>query len=329
MKPKRLRLLCLLIGFSFATLIWQVAEIKLADSLAKLSAQIFGHSLQETSFTDSQGIPVICIPGVGKVDDPLPIALEANRLYRTRIEPERLKTFLSLSERLEKNLDINGMIPQPYDFPQAGLKKPWFNAPSQAATLVALANRAGYLRNPETFLKARFLLEQLRPETGSLSSRFPDGGIWFWEFTRDEYSLKGMLQTLLRLKEYNTLVGDSLSAHLISGGIHALEKRLPQLTKKGWLNDRYHYKNKRSEHQELVSLLQKVNEITPDSLFTPTVINLSRSTRQFILWQLIQSPAWGRIIGFLFTWLLLFWIAYLFLKPRPHKIIEPELTDSQ
>jgi len=329
MKLKRLHLLCLLIGFGFATLIWQVAEIKLADTMARLSAQIFGHSLQETSFTDSQGIPVICIPGIGKVNDPLPIALEANRLYRTRVEPERLKSFLSLSERLEKNLDNRGLIPQPYSFPQAGLKEPWFNAPSQAATLVALANRAGYLRNPETFLKARFLLEQLKPENGSLSSLLPEGGIWFWEFGKDEFSLKGMLQTLLSLKEYNSLVGDSLSAQLINGGVLALEKRLPELTRNGWLNDRYHYKNTRSEHQELVTLIQRVNELTPDSLFTPTVNNLSRSTRRFIVWQLMQCPAWGRIIGFLLTWLLLFWIAYLFLKPRPHKTIEPELTDSQ
>lgn len=328
MKHTKLMLFCLLLSLCFATAIWQVAEVKLADTLARLSASVFRHSMQETLLVDKDGVPHTCIPGVGMAYDPVPVAKEAVRLYKTRIEPARLQGFLQLSERLEQSLDAQDLIPQLYPLPRAKLIEPWHNAPSQAATMVALANRAGYLRSPQTFGKAQKLLFQLDPENSKLSSVQPEDGIWFWEFGPGEYSLKGMLNTLISLKEYNKLLGDSLSAKLFSRGVSALQKRLPELEQKGWLDDRYHYKNKRSEHLELVSLLGSLNELTPDSLFTSKVQELSRKSNQLVLLQILQRPSVSRIIAFLITWLVLFLIAYLSLKPRKHPFPEPE-PDSQ
>ncbi len=324
----KIKLFCLLLSLCFATAIWQVAEVKFADSLAKLSASVFGHSLQETLVKDGSGVPLACIPGLGKVYDPQPIAQEATRLYKTRIETERLKGFLQLSERLEQSLDSRGLIPQPYSLPKAKLKQPWYNAPSQAATLVALANRAGYLRSPQTFAKAQALLAKLSPENSELSSSLPVGGIWFWEFGKNEYSLKGMLNTLISLKEYNTLLNDSLSARLFSQGILALQHKLPELEHKGWLNDRFHQKNKRSEHLELVSLLQSVNQLSSDSLFTTKVQELKGINNKLVLLQMAQQASWGRILAFLLTWLVFYMISYLSLKPHKHPIAETE-PDSQ
>jgi hypothetical protein len=86
--------------------------------------------------------------------------------------------------------------------------QPWYNSATQAASAVALAARAGYLRNPDTFQKAKIVFSYLIPDSGTLSSRLPDGSVWFWEFGQENYSMKGMIQTLLSLHEYHRIVGD-------------------------------------------------------------------------------------------------------------------------
>jgi len=188
--------------------------------------------------------------------------------------------------------------------------------------MVALAQRAGNLRSPETFLKARNMLYNLQPEKGSFSFYEKTGGIWFQEFPTEPYSLSGMLKTLINIAEYNKMVDDSLSRKLFQQGVIALQSKLPELAKHNWLDDKYHFKNKRSEHLELVSLLKDVNSATPDSVFTPLIYRYEAKNRQFVLFQLVNRPQPGRILGFLFAWTVLYLVAYLFLKPRKGRKIE-------
>jgi len=316
MKNLTRHLLPLIIGLVFATVIWQVGETMLADFWSKTCLNIFGSSFVELPTMDKNGIPMRYYPSAGKVYDPELIASQSSRFYKTRIEETRKNAFLLYSKWLEDNLDANGNIPNNYDYPKAGLQKPWYSAASNSATMLALAQRAGNLHNPETFAKARKMLSNLQPEKGNLSFYEKDGGIWFQEFPTEPYSLSGMLKTLVNLAEYQKMVEDSLSQKLFQQGTIALKAKLPQLAKKNLLDDKYHYKNKRLEHIELVSLLEDVNSATPDSVFTPFIQNYKAKSKQFVLCQFFSPFQPGRIIGFLFGWAILYLIAYLFLKPR-------------
>ncbi len=317
------KIACVLIALGFSLLIWQLGEVKLADFWARASVKLSGNGFQEVSFFGSDSLPKRFIPGVGKVPDPLLQALESYRLYKTRVEPARLEAFLKLSEHLENSIDPSGRIPQAYDFRKARLAQPWYNSATQAASAVALAARAGYLRSPETFQKARIVFSFLIPGSGSLSSAQSDGSVWYWEYGPDNYSLKGMIQTLLCLHEYHKIVGDTLAAQLFNKGVEALNNKLPELQTKGWLDDKYYLKNQRSEHLELTSLLSDLNAITPDSLFTPAIAGFQKRYNQTLILQLIQRPSFGRIIAFAITWLLIYLISYAFLKPhKPRSIAE-------
>lgn len=314
---------CVLIAFGFSLLIWQLGEVKLADFWARASVKLSGNGFQEVSFFGSDSLPKRFIPGVGKVPDPLQQALESYRLYKTRVEPDRLETFLKLSENLENSIDPSGRIPQTYDLRKARLVQPWYSSSTQAASAVALAARAGYLRSPDTFQKARIVFSFLIPGSGSLSSAQSDGSIWFWEYGQDNYSIRGMIQTLLSLHEYHKIVGDTLAAQLFNQGVEALNRKLPELQTKGWLDDKYYQKNQRSEHLELTSLLSELNAITSDSLFTLAIAGFQKRYNQTMILQLIQRPRFGRIIAFAITWLLLYLISYAFLKPhKPRSVAE-------
>ena len=316
MKNLARHLLPLLIGLVFASIIWQVGETMLADFWNKTSLSIFGSSFVELPTMDKNGIPMQYYPSAGKVYNPELIASQASRFYKTRIEETRKNAFLLYSKWLEDNLDANGNIPDNYDYPKAGLKKPWYSAASNSATMLALAERAGNLHNPETFIKAQKMLYNLQPETGNFSFYEKDGGIWFQEFPTEPYSLYGMLKTLANLAEYQKLVEDSLSLKLFQQGTIALKAKLPQLAQENLLDDKYHYKNKRIEHIELVSLLEDVNAATQDSVFTPYIQTYKANNKQFVLFQFFSPFQPGRIIGFLFGWAILYLIAYLFLKPK-------------
>ncbi|MEN6398475.1 MAG: D-glucuronyl C5-epimerase family protein [Candidatus Cloacimonas sp.] len=322
MKKFKYHLLSLFIGLIFAVSIWQAAEPHLADFWGKTCLSIFGTSFMEVSTMDKNGVPMRYYPSAGKVYDPELIASKSSLFYKTRIEETRKNAFLFYGEWLEENLDANGNIPNNFDYLKAGIKKPWFSSASNSATMLALTQRAGYLRSPETFLKARQMLYNLRPEKGSLSFYDKNGGIWFQEFPTEPYSLSGMLKTLINLSEYHKLVDDSLSQNLFQQGVIALQAKLPELAKHNWLDDKYHYKNKRSEHLELTQLLEEVNSATPDSVFTPYIYNYQAKNRQFVLFQLISRPQPGRILGFMFAWAVLYLIAYLFLKPKKSDIGE-------
>jgi len=263
----------LLISFCFVTIILQMAESKLSNFWGKTCYKLSGHSFMEVDTKDKSGMPMRYYPKLGKVYDPHLIGSEASRFYDTRIEPERQKAFLEMSSWLIMQIDSTGFIPQNYSYKAVNLSKPWYSASTQSICLLAIAKRAGHLRDPEAFQKSRRILNQL----DELGSTIPEGGIWFWEFGEGVYSLKGMLRTLIGLSSYQKLVGDSLSAQLFKQGTVALAAKLPQLSKTGYLDDKYHYKNPRSEHQELVNLLALVNEATPDSIFKPVIIKLKRS----------------------------------------------------
>jgi len=305
----------LLISFCFVTVIMQMAELKLADYWGRVCYKLSGYSFMEIDTKDKEGIPMRYYPGLGKVYDPQLIASEASRFYDTRIEPARQQAFLNLSQWLTVNVDSTGFIPQTYNYDAAGMTKPWYSAPTQAISLLAIAKRAGHLRDPVAFMQSRKMLTQL----DRLSSPTGEGGIWFWEFGAGVYSLKGMMNTLISLSKYHKIVGDSLSAKLFKQGTVALAYKLPELTNKGYLEDKYHHRNPRSEHHELVNLLALVNQATPDSIFKPAIIRLRKAEHKFILMQILSSPRFGRIMGFLCTWAVVFAFVYLPLKPRrPH-----------
>jgi len=236
---------------------------------------------------------------------------------------------LNLSNWLIEHRDSTGLVPQPYSFPRAKQKQPWYGASTQAGAMLAIAERSGHLHDPVIFQKARFLLHSLKPGQHGLSSALPDGGLWFWDYGKDAYSLNGMFNTLICLGKYSKMVGDSTATDLFARGVKAVQNQLPELEHKGWLEDKYLGLNPRSEHLELLTLLSKVNEVTPDSVFTPVIQKYQQRNYQFILLQLIQRPRIGRISGFLLMWLVLSLIAYAFLHPRQHREFTPELTDSE
>ena len=308
-------LIPLLIGLIFTIAIWQIAETLIADFWSKTCLSIFGSSFVEMPTMDKNGIPMRYYPSAGKVYDPELIAYESSRFYKTRIEEPRKNAFLLYSKWLEEHLDENGNIPHNYDYPKAHLKKPWFSSASHSATMLALTERAGNLRSPETFIKARKMLYTLQPEKGNFSFYEKKGGIWFQEFPTEPYSLSGMLKTLVNLSEYYKLVDDSLSWELFQQGVIALQAKLPELAKKNLLDDKYHYKNKRSEHLELVALLEEVNSATPDSVFTPFIQKYQAKSKQFVLFQFFSPFQPGRILGFLIGWAVLYLLADLFFKP--------------
>ena len=82
MKNLNRHLLPLVIGLVFATVIWQVGEIMLADFWSKTCISIFGSAFVELPTMDKNGIPMRYYPSAGKVYDPELIAYESSRFYK-------------------------------------------------------------------------------------------------------------------------------------------------------------------------------------------------------------------------------------------------------
>jgi hypothetical protein len=298
---------CLILSLAFTTAIWQIAEAKLVDVFGKLCYSLCHRSFIELTTYDKDDMPMHYYPGVGTFYDPELIAREASRFYDTRIDPPRLKAFIKDSDWLLAHIDSLGRLPQPYDFPPAGLKQPWVSAPSQTAAMLAIAKRAGYERNAEVFLHARKLFTNLAENAAGKDS--------LWLSTQPgEEDLRGMLSSLIDLASYGKLVQDSLALQMFKSGVDALAKRLPGYEKQGYLDDKYCKIGQRAEHRMLTQLLSEVSYATPDSVFKPIVLRFQAKDRVFVIKQLLTKPKLGRISGFLFAWLACFLLAYAFLR---------------
>lgn len=305
--------LSILISFIFVSFIWQLAEPQIVTFTGNLSYKLFKTSFIEVNTYDPQGIPMRYIPRVGKVYDPEYIAFEASRFYRTRLEKDREQKFLQYTEWLEKQLDANGLIPENYDFPPGSHISPWHRASSQAAVMVALTHRAGFMRNTDTLRKAEAMFHQLIPGNNDfLSIAGPDDTVWFTGKTNK--SVIGMINTLLMLNEYHRLVGDKRAKELFEAGLRRIEYRLPELEQAGYLDDPSYRIGRRSEHQQLVSKLEELQKLSPNPLLSADIYRYKRLDRNLVIFQIIMQGAWLRLLGFVLACLAVYLVVYTFLR---------------
>lgn len=304
--------LSLLIGLLFTSFIWQIAEPEVVEFVGKACYKVTRHSFIEVITHDAAGIPMRYHPGAGTVYDPELVAREASRNYNTRIEPNREQRFLQLSEWLVKQVDSTGLIPQGYDFPPASLKQPWYSASSQSAAMLAIAQRAGFLRNKDLVNTASIMLSRLDPRHGNLSRAETDSTVWFKSYP--DYALRGMLNTLLNLHEYYKLVGDPLAEDLFQRGVRMLDYKLGSLEVEGYLDDRYTRMGKRQEHRQLTSLLEELNKVIPNPLLSSDIMRYKRLDKNLVVYQILVQFAWGRMLGAILAWLLCALVVYAFLR---------------
>lgn len=308
--------LSLTISFIFACLVWQMAEAKLVDFFSKACYAISKRSFTELNTHDKNGMPMRYYPGVGTFYDPELIAREASRFYDTRIDPVRLKGFIAYSDWLIAHSDSNGIIAQPNDFSPAELFSPWYSGSAQTANLLAIAKRAGYERDVSLLSRSRNLMNQIGSQNSPLQSSImaKDGSLWIQSHPGRDNELRGMLSGLADLAAYAKLTRDSSATELFNQGVTNLSKRLPQLEKQAYLDDKFCRMGRRDEHSYLTKLLQDVSSATPDSVFKPAVQRFEAKDRVFVLAQMLKRPRPGRISGFLVVWLGSFAIAHAFLR---------------
>ena len=304
--------LSLIISFLFTAFIWQIAEPEIVEFVGKTCFKITKHSFIEVATEDAAGIPMRYYPHVGIVYDPEYVAAEASRCYNTRLEPIREQRFLQLSEWLIKHIDSTGMIAQTYDFPPALLKAPWYSAATQSAAMLALAQRAGFQRNAEPLVLAQRMLQQLDPKVGKISRAESDSTIWFISYPN--YSVKGMLNTLLNLHMYYVLVGDPQAKDLFQQGMCLLKNKLNNLEDSGVLSDRYTRIGERKEQRQLTSQLEKLNELSPSHIIRTKIALYKRADKQFVLFQMLSQRAGGRMLRFFIAWVLCSLLIQLFLR---------------
>ncbi|MDD2229257.1 MAG: D-glucuronyl C5-epimerase family protein [Candidatus Cloacimonetes bacterium] len=304
--------LSLIISFLFTAFIWQIAEPEIVEFAGKACFKITRSSFIEVNTEDAAGIPMRYYPHVGKVYDPELIATEASRCYNTRLEPVREQRFLQLSAWLIKNIDATGMIPQTYDFPPALLKAPWYSSATQSAAMLALAQRAGFLRSKEPLILANKMLQQLDPKVGKLSRAESDSTIWFVSYPN--YAVRGMLNTLLNLHIYYEIRGDPLAKELFEQGMRLLQTKLNNLEDCGVLNDRYTHVGERKEQRQLTNLLEKLNEISPSTAISAKIACYKRVDKHFAVYQMLAQRAGGRMFRFFIAWLFFSLLIRLFLR---------------
>lgn len=305
-------LISLAIGFIFTSMLWQIAEPKIVSSIGKAFYAVTKTSFVEIATADAQGIPMRYYPRVGTVYDPEYVALESIRNYNTRIEPNREKKFLQLSEWLVNQVDSTGLIPQNYDFRDASLLKPWYSAATQSAAMLAIAQRAGFLRDKRLLAISTGMLAKLDPGYGYLSSAETDSTVWFKSYP--DYAIRGMVQTLLNLYEYDKMVKDPLAKDLFTKGVRMLNYKLGSLENRGYLDDPYMHTGRRLEHQELTSLLEQLNNIAPNRFLASDIERYKKLDKLPVSYQMLDQYAWGRIFCALLGWMLFTFIIHAFLK---------------
>ncbi|MDY0152395.1 MAG: hypothetical protein RBS43_09005 [Candidatus Cloacimonas sp.] len=311
-----------LISFLFVCLIWQIAEPKIVSALGKACYAISHRSFIELTTYDKSGLPMRYYPGAGTFYDPELIAREASRYYDTRIEPQRLQAFIAESDWLLAHCDSTGVIAQAYDFPPAKLTQPWLSAPANTAAMLAIAKRAGYDRDTRKLVLAKRMLANIRKAEASSAYYNSDGLLWLKAYPAAENDLQGMLRGLSDLAEFYKIAGDSIAGNLFNQGIKNLTTRLPQVEKKGYLEDEYSRLGQRADHRQLTQLLSDTSYATPDSIFKPNVLRYQAKDRIFVVTQMLVRPRFGRICGFLVAWLLSFLLVYAFLRvPRKNLTI--------
>jgi len=304
--------LSLIIGFLFISFIWQFAEPEIVDFVGKACYTITRHSFMEVITHDAAGIPMRYYPRVGTVYDPELVAVEATRNYKTRIDPIREQRFLQLSEWLVQQVDSSGLIPQAYNFPAASLKQPWYSASTQSAAMLAIAQRAGFLRNKDLLNISRGMLQQLVPGNGTLSRAESDSTIWFKSYP--DYALRGMLNTLLNLHDYYKLVGEPQAEVLFKQGMRMLDYKLDNLEERGYLDDSYTRMGKRQEHRQLTTLLEELNKVALSTSLKLDIARYKRVDKKPVAFQMIEQIAWGRMFGAILAWMLCAVIIHAFLR---------------
>lgn len=315
---KKELLLSIALGFIFTLVAWQIAEHYITDFFGEISYKLLRSSYMELATTDQTGLTMRYIPGRGKLYDAETIARQASRGYDTRIDPIRMQWFMKGTTWLLQNLDSTFVITQPYDFPPSGDKAPWISASAQSATALAIMKRAGHERNKEMLEKSITILEQLQPEKSGLSIAESDSAYWFVAHPEKPYSLYGMICVLSDLQEIFRITEIPLAGTLYLKGMRSLVSHLPELESNGYLNDKYLYLPHRSEHRKLYTMLNSLSAGYPDPQLSAMLKGYHRRHSNFILQQMIANPSPRRFTGFILVWLLIAFIAYLFLR-RPER----------
>jgi hypothetical protein len=287
-------------------LLWQFAEPWLFSVAESVLARLRGRPAHRTQRFDANGIPVQLYHDGGLQYNPLFIAARARRDFERRQDPERLSSFLRLSDWLAAAaVDRDGALFFPYrfDLPEFGLKAPWFSALAQGVAISVFAQRHALERDPVWLDRYRKALASLEPGKG-LAEEGPDGSLWFLEYPSEQapHVLNGMMGVLLELHRAGGIVPDTLASDLFERGFKGLLARLPGFDRRGFS----HYSlggrpASRNYHRMHIRQLRELNLIHPDPLLKAYARRWARHDLLPVAVQLFYNPRPKRVLLFLLT----------------------------
>ena len=150
MRRKNIALFSAVISLLFISVIWQIAELKIYDTVDDLSLRIFGRSIHASTVLDEEGIPMLLYSKNETYYNPLFVARAAQEENLQRQLSGDDASFIKLTDWLLKNLsETDSTALAIYDFavPEYGQKPPWSSALTQSVVMLALADRAAYQRD--------------------------------------------------------------------------------------------------------------------------------------------------------------------------------------
>ncbi len=296
-------------------LIWQLWEPRLQAWGEKAIAWLTGKPVNQTRRFDADGVPVQFYRRHGLQYNPLFIAAQANRDYRSRADQSRLRRFRKLTDWLATHAVEEGeglWLNYGFDLPSHALKSPWRSALTQACALSACARRYELEGDGLWLERCQQFLNTLQPGAG-LCDALADGSLWFMEYPgpREHYVLNGMMGILLELAETARLTGLETAQSLFDRGYRALIQLLPEYDFHGF--SRYDLSGRiasRDYHRTHVRQLRELNALRPDNLLAAYARRWSRADLLPVGLQLFFNPRPKRIAAFLLSlslFLLLAW----------------------
>lgn len=328
MRKKHIAIFSAVIALLFISVIWQIAELKIYDTVDNLSLRIFGRSIHASTVLDEEGIPMRLYSKNETYYNPLFVARAAQEANLQRKLSGDDADFIKLTDWLLDNVsETDSTALATYDFaiPKYGQKSPWSSALTQSVVMLVLADRAAYQRDLKIYAIASRALYSLRPGAAGLTHAISDSSYWYMEYPADEpyYVLNGMLSVLLNLHKYHELTHDPLALDLYIKGLNAVRKKLPEFDYHGYsYYDLAKNKAGRNYHQYHIKSLNKLLEIENDPTLREYRDRWQKADSYPVLWQMAVNPRPLRILCFTLAFLALWLLSYLLLVSTQKK--EPD-----
>ncbi|MCB5251405.1 MAG: D-glucuronyl C5-epimerase family protein [Candidatus Cloacimonadaceae bacterium] len=328
MKKKYIAISSALVTLLFISLIWQIAELKIYETVDAISVRILGRSINTSIVLDEEGIPMQFYSKNEAYYNPLFVARAAQEANLQRKLTGEDADFIKLTDWLLENLsETDSTALAIYDFavPEYGQKAPWSSALAQSVVMLVLAERAAYQRDLEVYATASRTLYSLRPNAAGLSHAISDSSYWYMEYPAEKpyYVLNGMLSVLLNLHKYHELTHDPLALDLYEKGLNAVRQKLPEFDYHGYsYYDLAGNKAGRNYHQHHIKSLNKILSLENDPTLRLYRDRWQRSDGHPVIWQMMLNPRPLRILAFSLSFLAVWLIIYLLLTAPQRK--EPD-----